>query len=433
MTVYDRWHKSRSRPGEEKCGDHRKVPTADHGQGDRWQVRWRDEQGSQRKKAFGRKAEAEAWDAKVKTQLADGSYVNPSAGQVTFSEFAEDWRQHRQHDTVTAARVEANLRNHVYSVDGRGGPTPRGGMSIGDHPLRILAQRPSLLQAWIASMPISANTKLLIIGYVSQVFKAAVADRLIISNPLDATNVQLPTATKTDAIPWTSGQVAAVAANLQPRRLAALPYLGAMCGLRQGELLASSLADLDFLRRSLHVEVQVKLVNGAWCFAPLKNHATCKARDIPVDEPVLSILAEHVRQYPPVAVILPWHDPRDPRRHGKPVTRKLLFTVDGSLVERNVFNWWWQKAWKAAGVPDRGPRLNGCHVLRHTAASAWLSGGMNIAKVAALLGDTKEIVVRTYAHFMPEDDDQARMIMRRFFAGELEAPEATLEQTRVIR
>jgi integrase len=124
--------------------------------------------------------------------------------------------------------------------------------------------------------------------------------------------------------------------------------------------------------------------------------------------------------------------PRDPRRHGKPVTRKLLFTVNGDLVERNVFNWWWQKAWKAAGVPDRGPRLNGCHVLRHTAASAWLSGGMNIAKVAALLGDTKEVVVRTYAHFMPEDDDQARVIMRRFFAGELKAPEATLEQTRVI-
>jgi hypothetical protein len=52
------------------------------------------------------------------------------------------------------------------------------------------------------------------------------------------------------------------------------------------------------------------------------------------------------------------------------VTRELLFTVDGGHVERNVFNWWWRKAWKAAGVPDRGPRLNGCHVLRHTAASA---------------------------------------------------------------
>ena len=52
MTVYDRWHKSRSRPGEEKCGDHRKVPTADHGKGDRWQVRWRDAGGKQCKRNF---------------------------------------------------------------------------------------------------------------------------------------------------------------------------------------------------------------------------------------------------------------------------------------------------------------------------------------------------------------------------------------------
>jgi len=69
------------------------------------------------------------------------------------------------------------------------------------------------------------------------------------------------------------------------------------------------------------------------------------------------------------------------------------------------------------GVPDRGPRLNGCHVLRHTAASAWLSAGLNIAKVAALLGDTKEVVLRTYAHFMPEKDDQARSIMKVSFTA----------------
>jgi integrase len=65
-------------------------------------------------------------------------------------------------------------------------------------------------------------------------------------------------------------------------------------------------------------------------------------------------------------------------------------------------------------TPERG-RQNGCHVLRHTAASAWLSAGLSLAKVAAYLGDTKEIVLTTYAHFMP-DDDRAREIMNAFFA-----------------
>jgi hypothetical protein len=59
--------------------------------------------------------------------------------------------------------------------------------------------------------------------------------------------------------------------------------------------------------------------------------------------------------------------------------------------------------------PERGPQ-NGCHVLRHTAASAWLSAGLSLAKGAAYLGDTKEAVLATYPHFMP-DDDRAREII----------------------
>ncbi len=117
-------------------------------------------------------------------------------------------------------------------------------------------------------------------------------------------SVQKPDPVKTEAIPWTATQVA----EELPGHLAAFAYLGTACGLRQGELFAVALDDLNFLRRTLHVEVQVKLVDGVWCFAPLKNHKTCKARDVPLDEPVLSILAEHVRMYPPVAVTLPWHN-----------------------------------------------------------------------------------------------------------------------------
>jgi len=68
-----------------------------------------------------------------------------------------------------------------------------------------------------------------------------------------------------------------------------------------------------------------------------------------------------------------------------------------------------------AGVPDRGPRLNGFHVTRHTFASACLSDGLNPAKVAALLGDTLEVTLDTYAHFLPDNDDRAREILGSFF------------------
>jgi integrase len=70
---------------------------------------------------------------------------------------------------------------------------------------------------------------------------------------------------------------------------------------------------------------------------------------------------------------------------------------------------------RAAGIPAEPE--NGCHVLRHTAASVWLSHAVSLAKVAAYLGDTKEVVLATYAHFMPSDDDRDREAMGAFFAG----------------
>ena len=154
----------------------------------------------------------------------------------------------------------------------------------------------------------------------------------------------------------------------------------------------------------MHVDVQVKYLAGCLFFAQVKNG---KTRDVPVADPVIPVLAEHARQYPSVRVTLPWG-----ALDGKPVTRELMFTTpDGRAV-----NDLWQTAWRAAGVgPGRG-RQNCCHVLRHTAASTWLSKGLGLAKVAAYLGDTKEVVLATYPHFMPDDDDRAREIMNAFFA-----------------
>jgi integrase len=237
--------------------------------------------------------------------------------------------------------------------------------------------------------------------------RCALDDGIITRNPLKARSVQKPHAVKTEATPWIAAQVEAVADQL-PGRLAALPYLGSACGMRQGELFGAALGDLDFLRKIMHVDVQVKYLAGCLFFAPVKNR---KTRDVPVADPVIPVLAEHVRQYPPVKVTLPWGAP-----DGKPVTRELMFTTqDGRALNRNAFNRVWQIAWRAAGAdPERG-RQNGCHVLRHTAASAWLSAGLSLAKVAAYLGDTKEVVLATYAHFMPDDDDRAREIMNAFF------------------
>lgn len=45
------------------------------------------------------------------------------------------------------------------------------------------------------------------------------------------------------------------------------------------------------------------------------------------------------------------------------------------------------------------------HRLRHTAASGWLRAGIDVVRVAAWLGDTVEVVTKTYLHLMPDDHD----------------------------
>jgi integrase len=206
------------------------------------------------------------------------------------------------------------------------------------------------VQAWIGGIKLHSNSARQVVKDVSQVFVAAHDDGIISRNPLKARSVQLPKQVRSEPVPWTSVQIAAVAANL-PNRLAALSYLGAGCGMRQGELFGAALDDLNFLQRMMRVEYQVRYVAGCLVFAPVKNG---KMRDVPVPDPVIPVLSEHVRLHPPVAVTLPWLRPG-----GKPVTRTLLFTrPDGSALLRTWFN---------------------------------------------------------YAHFMPDDEARARKIMNAFF------------------
>jgi integrase len=409
MSVSDRWHKSRPRPGEQVCREHKMVPAAGHGVGDRWQVRWRDDDGVQRKQNFARKTGrdpqtcAEAFDAKIRAQLDDGSYVDPASSSVTFRAFAEDWRKSRTHGAGTAANLERRLRLHAYPA-------------IGHRTMRELGKRPSLIQAWIAGLQLAPGSARLVIRDASAVFLAAIDDGIVTRNPVQAKSVSRPKIPARQARPWTLDQVDAMADAL-PGRYSAMVYLGAGAGLRQGEVFGLAVGDVDFLRRVIHVRRQVKQLGAALCFAPVKND---KAHDVPLSGSLAPVLAEHIRQFPPAAVTLPWEP------DGKPVTHRLLFTRPhaGAAMHRTSFNeTQWHPAQEKAGiVPARKPgekrapaRDQGMHALRHTAASAWLSAGVGVPAVAAWLGDAQTTVLDTYAHFMPDDDDRGRRAMDEFF------------------
>lgn len=435
MAVYDLWHKQPQQGDQPcRCGSARRplYPSAKHRQGDRWEVRWRDDNKKQRHKRFAKKEgknpdlHADAYDKQIQASLDAGTYVDPKSGDTTFEAFAEDWRTNRTHGETTGINVEHQFRLHVYSDPGNRGRSRRGGPAIGHHKLKDLAKRPSLSQQWIAGMALADSTKVKVIDRVSEVFAAAVDDGLIGRNPLHAKSVSRPVPDKHEAIPLTLEEVDALSLALRhmpgcsadcercgPSRYEILPLLGAATGERQGEMFAiDAEEDVDFLRRVLHVRRQVKVIRGKEVFAPLKND---KAHDVPLTDDALVMLSEYIRAYPPERVTLPWKS-----ADGEPRSHVLLLSRGPGLPMHNKgVNARWHAALRRAGIPD--DRYHMMHVTRHTFVSSLLSEGISVRAVAEFIGDAEATVQATYSHMMPDDRDKARRAMERFFARPAEA------------
>jgi integrase len=420
MAVYDRWHKSHPRKGDQpcRCGTAKRplYPTTEHGVGRRWQVRYRDEAGRQQKRNFDKKLGedpetcAEAFDAKVRNELNTGTYIDPDAGKVLLEAYAKQWRSSLTVGPSSFENIDKRLA-HIYDVPaGPRSRRPEGASSIGRRSIRELAKRPSLIQQWVKGL----ERKGLSPGYIStiadalsSIFIAAMEDGLIQRNPLKASSVSLPPVPKKRVQPWTAEQVAAARESLGGDGL--MVDVAAGAGLRQGEVFGLSPDDVDWLGkdRQIRVRRQVKMIGKTLVFAPPKGD---KERNVPLSSELGLRMSAHLEAHPAREVELPWKVP-----DGPPVTAKLFFVrADGRPHHRQTFGYRWHRARAAAGVPDT--RENGFHVLRHTFASACLAAGVDVRALAEALGhDDPGFTLRTYTHLMPGAAERTRKAVDAFF------------------
>lgn len=355
-----------------------------------WQVRYRDPEGVQRSQSFVRKVDATAFMATVEADKLRGTYVDPSAGRVTFREFATEWEASQTSDVSTREAIASRLRVHLLPTFGS---------------MELRAIRPSTVQAWLKGrqQECAASTVRVLLANLSAILGAAVADGLIVTNPCASTAVKPPALPDKRVVPWTREQVeAAVAAH--PDRYRAVPMVPAGCGLRQGETFGLDLDAVDFLGRKILVRQQIKLVRGWRVLAPPKGG---KVREVPLPDVVAYALSEHLRNFPAQTVTLPWREPG-----GEPRTVQLLFTSrEHNAIDRNHYNGQtWKPAVIAAGLEPT--RVNGMHALRHHYASMLLDGGVSIRTLAEYLGHADPgFTLRTYTHLMPDSEDRARSVV----------------------
>jgi integrase len=336
----------------------------------RWRARYRLQPGGpQRARHFDRKVDAERFLTRVQGQLLDGSYVDPSAGQIVLRDYAAAWQSAQIHRPTTVVQVDAHLRNHIL-------PT------FGDRTLGSL--RPTEIQTWVRGRAevLAPSTVEVVYRILSAILGDAVADHLIVRNP--AKGVRLPRQARTPIEPPTVDQVEAVI-DAMPERYRALVVLAAGTGMRQGECLGLSVDRVDFLRRSINIDRQLVLLgSGPPMFGPPKTDAS--KRSIPLPDVVGSALAGHLEQWPDGE-----HD--------------LIFTnTRDQAIRRNRFHEVWRTATAAFGA--EGLRF---HDLRHFYASLLINHGESVKVVQARLGHASASeTLDTYAHLWPDNEERTR-------------------------
>ena len=254
---------------------------------------------------------------------------------------------------------------------------------LGDRPLGSI--RRSDIQTWVKgrSEVLAPGSVELIYRWVSTVFKATVADRLIPSSP--CISIKLPPRDKGEIVPMLASEVDALADAIAPR-YRALVLFAAGTGMRQGECFGLTVDRVDFLRRQVRVDRQLLNVKGGnleWG-AP---KSSAGFRTIPLPKVVTDALAAHLKQF------------------GEGPERLVFTNSFGSGLRRSPFNEAWHRATEQLGLAKSVT----FHDLRHFYAWLLIAHGCSVKAVQRRLGHQSAMeTLDTYSHLWPDSDDETR-------------------------
>ncbi len=295
----------------------------------------------------------------------------PTAGRVTFHEYAEKWRAIQVHRPTTQAHTETMLRRHAYPY-------------FGDRPIASIL--PSDVQAWVKGLSgtLAASTVGVAHGIVSGIFRSAVKDRRLIANPCEST--KLPRADIAKVVPLSTESVNLIIESA-PARWQAMMTLGAGTGMRNGECLGLTVDRVDFLRRTVTVDQQLVTVARREPFlAPPKTAAS--VRTIPMPQVVVDALSAHIAT------------------HGLGLGGLLFPGDDGQPMRRQVFS---GRVWRPTITISKLPKGTVFHDLCHYYASLLILHGESIKTVQARMGHASAVeTLDTYSHMFPESEDTTR-------------------------
>ncbi|MDO8119725.1 tyrosine-type recombinase/integrase [Isoptericola sp. b490] len=313
-------------------------------------------------------------------RVESGTWFDAAAGKITFRDYVEKvWLPSRHIEVSTMAGYRSYLDKHFLPY-------------FGD--LRMYKILPSTVQDWVTQASASGLSPSSIRKYhvmLHSVFKRAVRDRVLASNPCEGTELPKVIAKRTRIL--TPAECERLLAEV-PDRYRLLVMTDIETGLRWGELIALRPRHIDFLRRTFTVEQTIVEVSRK--HSPTGERMIVKeypkddeTRVLRVSQPLLDVIAADIAQ----------------RGVGRD---DLLFTstgeADGNPISRNTFRTRvWRPALERSGL-DFNVRV---HDLRHAHASWLLAGGADLKTVMERMGHSQIMTTQRYLHTLPDAQDKA--------------------------
>ena len=225
---------------------------------------------------------------------------------------------------------------------------------------------------------------------LKQICKSAVKDKLLAKNIydelLDDLEVKYKAPEKRPLTPYEKKAV--FDADFLPKDRA-LVYLLYGCGLRREEVLALSVFDFSLSKKEVHINKAIVFDGNTPIVKDTKNYTH---RTVPIPDNVFPEVEAYIRSL-----------------HGT----VLFHMSNGTYMTKSSYRKTWERIIRTMQLVSEEEILNlTAHIFRHNYCTSlcYQVPNISLAKIAELMGDTIEMVIKVYNHIMAEKEKPAEVI-----------------------
>ncbi len=337
----------------------------------RYEVRLRRPDGREHSRTFRSKKEAERYQATERADRSRGTWIDPTAGQMSFADWAGEW-----YETMEPSWRPRTAGCHAMAL--RVHWVPRFGS------LMLSEIKPRQVQAAINQMaktyrPSSLRTYY---GTLRSLFRDAVDLDLLGRSP--CRSIKLPALVQDDKRVVTPAELHRLADAIGPD-WRCLVLLAGVAGLRFGEAVALRVGDVHFAERVVTITRTISELDGRLSYGPPKTAAGLRTLAMPA--PLMDELQNHLT----IRSLTSSDDLLFGDENGGPIRR--------SNFARRIFS---------PAVDQAGLTGLTFHGLRHSAATQWVAAGLDPRTVQHRLGHADpRLVLKLYAHVSSKADRRA--------------------------